>query len=304
MKRKGVPVHGWVVFDKPYGMTSTQAVAKVKWLFNAEKAGHGGTLDPLASGLLPIALGEATKTVQWAMDGRKVYRFTVKWGEERSTDDLEGKITATSISRPSQDSIESILTRFQGDIMQAPPAFSAIRVDGERAYERARAGEAVDLAPRPVTIEKLALIGCPDADHAAFEVTCGKGTYIRALARDMGRALGCLGHVTALRRIAVGGLGEADMIPLEKLEQMRHKAPGDNAMDGVLRPIETVLDGIPALAVKDAEAQRLKQGQPVLLRGANAPIASDAVLVTWGGKPLGICSIEQGSLKPKRLFNL
>jgi tRNA pseudouridine55 synthase len=304
VKRKGEPVHGWVALDKPLGMTSTQAVAKVKWLFHAEKAGHGGTLDPLASGLLPIALGEATKTVQWAMDGRKVYRFTVKWGEERSTDDLEGEITTTSVSRPSQQSIESILNQFHGEIMQAPPAFSAIKVGGERAYELARAGEAVDLAPRPVTIEKLTLIACPDTDHAAFEVTCGKGTYVRALARDMGRALGSPGHVVALRRIAVGAFGEADMIPLEKLEQMRHKAPGDNAMDGVLRPIETVLDGIPALAVKDAEAQRLKQGQPVLLRGANAPIASDAVLVTWGGKPLGICSIEQGSLKPKRLFNL
>jgi tRNA pseudouridine55 synthase len=304
MKKRGVPVHGWVALDKPLGMTSTQAVAKVKWLFNAEKAGHGGTLDPLATGLLPIALGEATKTVHWAMSGRKTYRFTVKWGEERSTDDLEGEITTTSVSRPSQQSIESILTQFHGEIMQAPPAFSAIKVGGERAYELARAGEAVDLAPRPVTIEKLALTACPDADHAVFEVACGKGTYVRALARDMGRALGSLGHVVALRRIAVGAFGEADMIPLEKLEQMRHKAPGDNAMDGVLRPIETVLDGIPALAVKDAEAQRLKQGQPVLLRGANAPIASDAVLVTWGGKPLGICSIEQGSLKPKRLFNL
>ena len=188
--------------------------------------------------------------------------------------------------------------------MQAPPAFSAIKVGGERAYELARAGEAVDLAPRAVHVERLVLTACPDADHAVFEVTCGKGTYVRALARDMGRALGSLGHVVALRRIAVGAFGEADMIPLEKLEQMRHKAPGDNAMNGVLRPLETMLDGIPALAVKDAEAQRLKQGQPVLLRGANAPIASDAVLVTWGGKPLGICSIEQGSLKPKRLFNL
>jgi len=293
-----------VALDKPLGMTSTQAVAKVKWLFNAEKAGHGGTLDPLASGLLPIALGEATKTVQWAMGGRKVYRFTVKWGEERSTDDLEGQITATSVSRPSQQSIAAILNRFQGEIMQAPPAFSAIKVDGERAYELARAGEAVDLAPRLVHIEKLGLIACPDADHAVFEVICGKGTYVRALARDMGRALGSFGHVVALRRIAVGAFGEADMIPLEKLEQMRHKAPGDNAMNGVLRPIETVLDGIPALAVKDAEAQRLKQGQSVLLRGTNAPIACDAVLVTWGSKPLGLCSIEQGSLKPKRLFNL
>jgi tRNA pseudouridine55 synthase len=188
--------------------------------------------------------------------------------------------------------------------MQVPPAFSAIKVEGERAYDLARAGEAVALQARPALIERLTLIACPDANHAVFEVTCGKGTYIRALARDMGRALGCFGHVSALRRVAVGPLGEADMIPLATLEEMRHKAPGEHAMEGVLRPLETVLDGIPAWPVKDAEAQRLKQGQAVLLRGANAPIAQDAVLVMWGRKPLGLASIEQGSLKPKRLFNL
>ena len=304
MKKRGTPVHGWVALDKPYGMTSTQAVGKVRWLFNAEKAGHGGTLDPLATGLLPIALGEATKTVQWAMDGRKTYRFTVKWGEERSTDDLEGEITATSELRPSRIDIESILKAFQGEILQAPPAFSAIKVAGERAYDLARAGAAVDLAPRPVSIDSLTLAAVPDGDHAVFEAVCGKGTYIRSLARDMGRALGCRGHVTLLRRTVVGPFTEAHMIPLEKLEELRHKAPGDNAIKGALRPIETVLDGIPAQAVDERQAQRLKQGQEVLLRGASAPIASEAVLVTLGGKPLGLCSIEQGSLKPKRLFNL
>ena len=304
LKKRGEPVHGWVAFDKPYGMTSTQAVAKIRWIFNAEKAGHGGTLDPLATGLLPIALGEATKTVQWTMDGRKVYRFTAKWGEARTTDDLEGEISQTSDVRPASIDIESILYQFRGDILQTPPAFSAIKVNGERAYDLARAGAAVGLAPRPVFVAELRLTDLPDADHATFEVVCGKGTYIRSLARDMGRALGCFGHVTLLRRIAVGSFAEADMIPLESLEELRHKAPGDIAKKGVLRPIETVLDGIPVLAVTDAEGQRLRQGQSVLLRGANAPIASDAVLVTWGGKPLGICSIEQGSLKPKRLFNL
>jgi tRNA pseudouridine55 synthase len=297
-------IHGWLPLDKPVGMTSTQAVAKIRRLFGAEKAGHGGTLDPLASGLLPIALGEATKTVQWVMEGRKIYRFEVAWGEERSTDDQEGDVTSRSKKRPQHADIESILPRFQGEIMQVPPVFSAIKVEGERAYDLARAGEAVELQARPAFIEKLTLVNCPDADHATFEVTCGKGTYIRALARDMGRALGCFGHVSALRRVAVGPFGEGDMIPLETLEEMRHKAPGGNAMEGVLRPLETVLDGIPALAVKDAEAQRLRQGQSVLLRGANAPIAEDAVLVTWGGKPLGLASIEQGALKPKRLFNL
>lgn len=304
MKKRGEPVHGWVALDKPVGMTSTQAVAKVRWLFNAEKAGHGGTLDPLASGLLPIALGEATKTVQWAMDGRKVYRFTAAWGEERTTCDLEGDATATSAARPLRRDIEAILPEFEGDILQVPPAFSAIKIGGERAYDLARAGEAVALAPRPVTIEKLSLLDLPDESHASFEVTCGKGTYIRSLARDMGRALDCLGHISVLRRIAVGPLTEDQMIPLETLEELRHKAPGDNAMNGVLRPIETMLDGIPALAIDERQAQRLKQGQQVLLRGANAPVALDAVLVTWGSKLLGICSIEQGALKPKRLFNL
>lgn len=304
MKRRGQPVHGWVAFDKPYEMTSTQAVGKVRCLFNAEKAGHGGTLDPLATGLLPIALGEATKTVSHAMDGRKVYRFIVAWGEERTTDDLEGEISARSDTRPNQNQIESILSKFTGQIMQVPPAFSAIRVDGERAYDLARAGGVVDLAPRPVQIEALRLIGIPDAGHATFEAVCGKGTYIRSLARDMGRLLGCFGHVTMLRRIAVGPFTEAGMISLEKLEELRHKAPGGNAIEGVLLPIETVLDGIPALAIDGSQAQRLRLGQPVLLRGANAPIAADAVLVTSGGIPVGIGAIEQGSLKPKRLFNL
>lgn len=301
---KRLPVHGWVILDKPLGMTSTQAVGKIRWLFNAEKAGHGGTLDPLATGLLPIALGEATKTVPFAMDGRKVYRFTAKWGEERTTDDLEGEISATSSNRPSQIEIESILSSFQGQILQAPPAFSAIKVAGERAYDLARAGAAVELAARPVHIEALRLVDVPDADHATFEVTCGKGTYVRSLARDMGRALDCLAHVTMLRRVAVGPFAEAHMISLEKLEDLSHKAPGGNAMEGALLAIETVLDGIPALAVDGEQAQRLRLGQTVPLGGANVPHAADAVLVTSGGTPVGIGHFSQGMLKPKRLFNL
>ena len=298
MKKRGEPVHGWVAFDKPLGMTSTQAVAKIRWLFNAEKAGHGGTLDPLATGLLPIALGEATKTVQWAMEGRKVYRFTAAWGDERNTDDLEGDITATSVLRPSRGDIEGVLKNFTGDIQQTPPAFSAIKIGGERAYDLARAGEAPEMQPRSVTIEKLTLTDIPDTDHAIFDVICGKGTYIRSMARDVGRALSCLAHVSALRRIQVGPLKEADMISLDMLTEMDHKP------SGFLRQVETMLDGIPALAVTEQQAQRLRQGQPVLLRGSNAPIEQGAVLVTWGQKPLGICSIEQGSLRPKRLFNL
>ena len=304
MKKRGVPIHGWVAFDKPLGMTSTQAVGKIRWLFNAEKAGHGGTLDPLASGVLPIALGEATKTVSHAMDGRKIYRFTASWGEERTTDDLEGEVTARSNKRPTQLEIESILYRFIGDIQQAPPAFSAIKVDGERAYDLARAGETVTLAERPVFIAELRLAGVANHDRAVFEVICGKGTYIRSLARDMGRVLGCFGHVSELRRIAVGPFTEAHMISLEKLEELGHNARGGNALKGALLPIETVLDGIPALAIDESQAQRLRQGQPVLLRGANAPIAHATVLVTCGGKPLGIGTVEQGMLKSKRLFNL
>jgi tRNA pseudouridine55 synthase len=308
MKRQKNPVHGWVILDKPLGMSSTQAVGKVRFLFNAEKAGHGGTLDPLASGLLPIALGEATKTVSHAMDGRKVYRFTAAFGEERTTDDLEGEVSASSDQRPSRAEIEAILPRFTGDIMQAPPAFSAIKVEGERAYDLARAGGAVELAARPVRIESLRLVEVPDPDHATFEVTCGKGTYIRSLARDMGRALGTVAHVSMLRRVAVGPFTEAHMISLEKLEELSHKAPGGNAMttemNGALLPIETVLDGIPALAIGEDQARRLRLGQSVLLRGANAPIAEDAVLVTCGGKPVGIGQVREGTLKPKRLFNL
>ena len=303
-KKKGRPVSGWVILDKPVGMGSTEAVSKVKWLFQADKAGHAGTLDPLASGMLPIALGEATKTVPYVQDGAKVYRFTVAWGEERSTDDLEGPVTKTSDKRPGEDEIRALLPKYTGVIMQTPPQFSAIKISGERAYDLARAGESVEIPEREVEIGRFDLVEMQPDGKTVFEIACGKGTYVRSLARDMGRKLGCLGHVSMLRRIAVGPFVEADMIPLDKLEEMSHKPLGNSAENGALRPLETVLDGIPALALKDAEAQRLKQGQSILLRGANAPVACDAVLVTWDSKPLGICSIEQGSLKPKRLFNL
>jgi tRNA pseudouridine55 synthase len=303
MKKRGKPVHGWVVFDKPLGMSSTQGVGKIRWLFDAEKAGHGGTLDPLATGLLPIALGEATKTVQWAMDGRKVYRFRAQWGAETTTDDLEGEVSARSDIRPSSTSIESILKDFTGEIMQAPPAYSAIKINGERAYDLARAGDAPEMVLRPVFIEKLELVAAMP-DYADFEVTCGKGTYIRSLARDMGRKLGGLAHVTLLRRVAVGPFSEKDMISLESLEELRHKPDHVEALKGALHSISTVLDGIPALAVVDGQAAQLRQGQKVLLRGANAPINCEAVLVTHEGRPLGICEIAQGSLKTKRLFNL
>jgi tRNA pseudouridine55 synthase len=304
MKKRGKPVHGWVAFDKPLGMSSTQGVGKIRWLFDAEKAGHGGTLDPLATGLLPIALGEATKTVQWAMDGRKKYEFRIKWGAETATDDLEGEIIATSVLRPNHVSIESILNEFLGEITQIPPIYSALKIDGERAYDLARAGETPEMKPRQVLIEELKLLDGSNPEQADFEVICGKGTYIRALARDIGRKLGCLGHLTLLRRTQVGPFTEKDMISLESLEELSHKPDRDEALQGALHSIETVLDGIPALAVIDGQAAQLRQGQSVLLRGANAPINCEAVLVTHEGRPLGICEIAQGSLKTKRLFNL
>src|SRR6478609_10380272 len=211
-------VHGWVVLDKPVGMTSTHAVSVVKRAFSAKKAGHAGTLDPLASGLLPIALGEATKTVPFVMDGRKIYQFTVRWGEERDTDDAEGRVDATSAARPSADDIRSLLPSFSGTIAQVPPRFSAIKIDGERAYDLARDGEVVELEARPVEIHRLSLVDIPDPDHALLSAECGKGTYVRALARDMGRVLGCFGHVSALRRTGVGSFREQDGVSLARLE--------------------------------------------------------------------------------------
>jgi len=303
VKKPRNKISGWIAMDKAYGMSSTQAVGKIRWLFNAEKAGHGGTLDPLASGLLPIALGEATKTVQWAMDGCKTYRFTAAWGAETTTDDLEGLITSQAEARPSQYSIESILQQFTGTIMQAPPAFSAIKIDGERAYDLARAGEPPEMIPRPITIDALRLLSAENPDEAEFEVICGKGTYIRSLARDMGRALDCLAHVSALRRVQVGALNQSHMISLEKLEEMSHRG-GIEALKGALLPIETVLDGIPALAVLGTDAAKLRQGQQVLLRGTDVPVSEAAVLVRNGTELVGIGEVVQGTLKIKRLFNL
>ncbi len=314
-------LHGWLVIDKPLGLGSTQALGRVKWLLKPEKAGHGGTLDPLATGLLPIALGEATKTVNWAMDGVKTYRFAVQWGAETSTDDLEGVISRTYCNAPievaksmlrdmdsiaMQQLLSQKLLMFHGAVQQQPPAYSAIKVAGERAYDLARAGEAVELASRTVQIDEVKVVEWRSSPAllTVFEVTCGKGTYVRSLARDLGRATGWLGHVIELRRTRVGPFTEADAISLEKLEELSHRPPSENSLERVLRPIETVLDGIPALAVMDSDAQRLRQGQTVLIRGSQAPVAAEAVLVTHRGQPLGICSIEQGSLKTRRLFNL
>jgi len=303
-KRRGDPVHGWVILDKPEGMTSTQAVAAVKRALNAAKAGHGGTLDPLASGLLPIALGEATKTVSFAMDGAKRYRFTVRWGIGTDTDDREGETIAESDVRPSRDEIEAVLPAFTGEISQIPPRYSAIKVEGARAYDMAREGEAFELEARPVTIDTLVLVDMPDDDHAVFEAVCGKGTYVRALARDLGKALGGCAHVSSLRRVAVGAFKESDMISLDKVRELRHSAARSGPLEEVVRPVETVLADIPALAVSGAEAARLKQGQAVILRGRDAPILQGTVFVTSQGTPVALVEAMQGALHPRRVFNL
>ncbi len=298
-------VHGWVVLDKPIGMTSTHAVAVLKRLFQAKRAGHAGTLDPLASGGLPIALGEATKTVPFVMDGRKRYRFTVAWGEERDTDDTEGRVTQTSELRPSADAVRALLPRFTGVIEQIPPQYSAIKVQGERAYDLARDGETVELKPRPVEIHELTLVEHGDNGQSVFEAECGKGTYVRALARDIGRILGCFGHICALRRTLVGPFREADMIPLEQLEALCNRAAsGEGSLADALLPVETALDDIPALAVTRADAARLHRGQAVLLRGRDAPNSSGTVYVTVAGRLLALAEIGNGELIPKRVFNL
>jgi tRNA pseudouridine55 synthase len=304
-KREKYDVHGWIILDKPVGMTSTHAVSVMKRLFKAKRAGHAGTLDPLASGALPIALGEATKTVPFVMDGRKLYRFTVRWGEERDTDDAEGRVIARSDDRPSADAVRSLLLSFTGCIEQVPPRYSAIKIEGERAYDLARDGETVELAARPVEIGRLELADTPDPDHAVFEAECGKGTYVRSLARDLGRALRCFGHVSALRRAAVGPFGEETMILLEQLEALCHRAAsGEASLADALMPVETALDDIPALAVSGADAARLQRGQAVLLRGRDAPNFRGTVYVTVSGRLLALAELDRGEIVPKRVFNL
>jgi tRNA pseudouridine55 synthase len=303
-KREKRDVNGWLLLDKPVGMTSTHAVSVVKRLFHAKRAGHAGTLDPLASGCLPIALGEATKTVPFVMDGRKTYQFTVRWGEERDTDDAEGRVIAASDARPTAEAIRALIPRFSGTIAQVPPRFSAVKVDGERAYDLARDGEVVELAARPVDIHRLDLIAIPDADHAVLAAECGKGTYVRALARDMGRALGCHGHVVALRRTSVGPFREEDAVSIDRLQAA---APPDGSQDGLLpllQPVASGLQGLPALGVSRADAARLARGQAVLLRGRDAPIMQGWVAVSTQGELIALAQFEQGELRPRRIFNL
>ena len=298
-RKKGDKIDGWVVLDKPVGLGSTQAVGKVRRLFGAQKAGHGGTLDPLASGLLPIALGEATKTVPFVMDGRKEYRFTLRFGEARSTEDAEGEVTATSDVRPDDAAIASALPAFTGEITQTPPAFSALKIDGKRAYDLARAGETVELKPRQVLIERLELTGRPDRDHADFVVQCGKGTYIRSLGRDLALALGTVGHLSMLRRTVVGPFREEGSISLSKLEALGHIP----ALFGALAPVATALDDIPALAMTEAQADRLRQGQPVFLT-RDAPPSGALVRAELDGRLVALVRSDGVSLQPVRVFNL
>jgi tRNA pseudouridine55 synthase len=295
-------VHGWLVLDKPVGVTSTTAVAILKRLTRARKVGHAGTLDPLASGLLPIAFGEATKTVSYVMDGEKVYRFKVRWGVETDTDDAEGKPVAESAARPTHGEIESALPAFTGTIEQTPPKFSAIKVEGERDYDLARAGEEVSLSARPVEIHSLHMVDQPDADHAVFEAECGKGTYVRAIARDLGRMLGSLGHVCELRRTRVGSFDENSAIALDDVEKLAESSP--DALIGALLPVASSLSMMPSVSVGPDDAQRIRMGQPVFLRGRDAPVLEGTVTVSAHGALIALAEVDQGALKPKRIFRL
>jgi tRNA pseudouridine55 synthase len=295
-KRIKRAISGWVVLDKPYDMTSTEAVGKVRWLFSAKKAGHAGTLDPLATGILPIALGEATKTVPAVQDGTKVYSFTVKWGAATTTDDAEGEVVSTSEVRPSEDSVRSVLSRFVGTITQVPPKFSAIKIGGERAYDLARAGEDVVMAPREITVESLVLLRHGE-DSSEFEVTCQKGTYVRSLARDLAEALGTRGHVAGLHRAAVGGFSDADAVTLEQLE-----GTDLAGRDALLRPVSAGLAAIPEIRLSPADAATLRFGNPVLLRGAGSPAALPEAWASCKGEPIAMGSVEYGQFKPKRVF--
>ena len=310
-RKKGNPVHGWVILDKPSGMTSTQAVAAVRRIFDAQKAGHAGTLDPLATGILAIALGEATKTVPFVQDAAKIYRFTATWGEARDSDDTEGKLTGTSAVRPTAEQITAMLPRFTGSLTQVPPAYSAIKVAGERAYDLAREGEEVVLEPRPVQVFEARLLAAKP-DTAEFEILCGKGTYVRSWVRDMAIALGTLGHVSALRRTRLGAYQEKDATPLSDLTPFMHSP----AAFAYLKPLSTALDGIPALAVSGSDTVRLRSGNPILIRANLFARLKDGFADDGGlqgqtvflkdeaGGPVALAEIAEGELRPFRVFQL
>ena len=302
-RKKGRAISGWLIVDKPEELGSTQAVGKVRWLFGAQKAGHAGTLDPLASGMLPIALGDATRTVPHVMEGEKTYRFTVQWGEERTTDDREGEVSERSGERPTRAEIEALLPRYTGMIQQAPPAYSAIKVNGERAYKLARDGDAKELPTREVEVRRFELVEA-NADSATFEVDCGKGTYVRAFARDMGRELGCFGHIAKLRRTGVAPFDEEDLIPWDRIiatedmvEAERHEA-----LDAMLYDTVEALDGQPNVELTKDQLTRVLSGNPIILRGRDAPLPTDDAHATHRGELIALGRIDKGAFHPRRVF--
>lgn len=301
---RGKPISGWLALDKPEGITSTSALNRVKRLFDAAKAGHGGTLDPLASGLLPIAFGEATKTVPFLMDRLKTYRFTIAWGAETDTDDADGSVIATSAARPGEEAISRALGQFRGTIVQRPPRYSAKKLQGQRAYDLAREGLDPELGSREVFIEDIRVIESAARERTVLEAVCGKGTYVRAIARDLGRSLGTFAHVAALRRLRVGPFGEDQMISLAGLEEISHSAAGCEALLAKLHPVETVLDDIPALAVGLGDAARLRSGQPIILRGRDAPLNCGAAYAVCQGCLVALGEVVRGELHPSRVFKL
>jgi tRNA pseudouridine55 synthase len=288
-------VDGWIVLDKPIGMTSTHAVSRLKRIYNGKKAGHAGTLDPLASGILPVAFGEATKTVPFVQDGEKAYLFTVRWGAETDTDDSEGTVVRTSEARPEAAALMAALPGFIGAIMQTPPQYSAIKIAGERAYDLARDGETVELKARPVTIHRLEILEMTP-DETKFVMECGKGAYVRAIARDLGRLLGCFGHVTALRRTRVGPFTEEDSFTFEEIESE------GGAADALLS-VEAGLTELPCVVVDRDSAARLRRGNSLILRGRDAP-AGGIIYAACGGVPVAFGEVVEGALEPSRVFNL
>lgn len=301
-------INGWLVLDKPYGITSNDALGKIKRILHPQKVGHAGTLDPRATGCLPLAFGEATKTVSFVMDGRKIYRFEVTWGAETNTDDTEGEVVATSDVRPDADAIRAVLADFTGTIMQVPPAFSAIKVDGERAYDLAREGETVELEARPIDVHRLDLVDCPDANRAVFEAECGKGTYVRALARDMGRRLGSRGHVTDLRRLLVGPFGEEDMVTLDELAEAAEELEEGQGIEALVEefilPVREAMDNLEEVPVSLEDAAKIRKGMAVLLRGRDAPLNTEVAFASHASVPVAIGSIDKGRFQPTRVFHL
>lgn len=300
-RKKGKDISGWLVLDKPSGISSNHALGKVRHVMQAKKAGHAGTLDPMASGVLPIAFGEATKTIPYMMDASKGYEFIIAFGSSTDTLDAEGMVIARSDARPSTSEILGVLPQFIGKIEQVPPAFSALHVDGKRAYELARAGERVELPARQVDIHDLSLVSMPDEDHASFSVSCAKGTYVRSLARDICAAMGVEGHVSVLRRTRVGCFDENNSLPLDEVLKKVHIAPAA----ALLLPLMTALDDIPECAIAQAEANDLRQGRAIALPAMIEPPASDEdpVVAICTGKAVALCHVRDGFLRPFRVFN-